>query len=313
MDPNAPVPQGDNTNLIPPPLEETPSFVPPPASEPQAPEAVQTPPEPIMPTTPSFGQPPPAEVPQTPTAEPVMPPSPVDQPPPPAPVAPVPPEVSGSKSSPIFAIALTVLLIAIIGLGGYFLYTKYLGGSANKQATNETATIAPVVPIATPDPTADWKTYTNTKMGIEFKYPNTWSLLNDSHVSSAPSFDTGVKSQTKKGDGDENLINYTFEFQKDSLENYKTWKLYDTTKNLGLENISGISFEKYILADMYYSLDYIYEASDNGIYRFTVFPYEQNNMPTKLTETVNMVLSTFSFVEATPSSSPTSSPSATKL
>ncbi|MEI6477642.1 MAG: hypothetical protein WCO52_01520 [bacterium] len=40
-----------------------------------------------------------------------------------------------------------------------------------------TATPTPTAtPTATPDPTANWKVYTNTKMGFSFKYPTDWKV-----------------------------------------------------------------------------------------------------------------------------------------
>lgn len=150
MDPNAPVPQGDDTNQVPPSLEERQDIIPPPVNQTQEPQNVQTPPaEPLVPTQP-FVQPPSPEAVQEPMPESITPQPPVDQPPPSASSKnPVPPEV-GSKSSPIFTIALVLLLVAIVGLGGYFLYTKYLG-NLTKETPVETSTIAPFIPTIVPE------------------------------------------------------------------------------------------------------------------------------------------------------------------
>lgn len=164
MDPKAPAPQGDNSNFVPPPLEETPSVIPPPVVPPEGSQVMQTPPMETIPQQP---------------IEPVNTAPVVDQPPV-APVPPIntpPPEIPTQKSSPIFAIALTVLLVAIIGLAGYFLYTKYLGGTGNKEAVNTVVTPVPVVATPTPDPTANWEKYINTALGFSIKYPSSWRLV----------------------------------------------------------------------------------------------------------------------------------------
>lgn len=63
----------------------------------------------------------------------------------------------------ILPIIIAVVIIAILGAGGYFAYRQYF---LSKPA--ETG------------PTAGWKTYTNTEYGFEFQYPKNWNLtLND--------------------------------------------------------------------------------------------------------------------------------------
>lgn len=45
-------------------------------------------------------------------------------------------------------------------------------------------TVYVTVSVATPDQTADWKTYTNTKLGFELKYPSTFTIdkeMNDQY------------------------------------------------------------------------------------------------------------------------------------
>lgn len=222
MDPNAPVPQGDNTNLVPPPLEETPVVFPHVESTPA------TPPQPVAPTTPE----------QAPT--PVVPNQPLDQPPTPpvTPPNPIPPETGEKKGSPIFTIALTVLLIAIIALAGYFLYTKYLGGAGNKEAVNTAVTPVPVVATPTPDPTDDWKTYTSGTSQISFKYPLNLTELPETEarvsgpITGSPTFKTTF--------GDKNTILPNTDAPFDGFSIYE----------INTSKISSFSFSSYLDAEL---------------------------------------------------------------
>jgi len=65
-----------------------------------------------------------------------------------------------------FTPILIVLIIAILGVAGYFSYKIYK--SPIQPATQPTTSL---VPSATPDITANWKTYTNNQYGFELKYP----------------------------------------------------------------------------------------------------------------------------------------------
>lgn len=62
-----------------------------------------------------------------------------------------------------------VVLLLLLGTGAYAGIWYW----QNQQVTQE------VVPTFTPrvDATADWKTYTNTKYGFEFKYPGDWEMV----------------------------------------------------------------------------------------------------------------------------------------
>jgi hypothetical protein len=71
---------------------------------------------------------------------------------------------------------LSVAIFILLALGAIaFLYYQ------NQQLKNMLAnyqpqTTSPPIPVATADPTADWKTYTNTAYNYSFKYPNNWNL-----------------------------------------------------------------------------------------------------------------------------------------
>ena len=106
--------------------------------------------EPNLPTQPT-PTPPVVEQPPVPT-QPVLPP--VPQP------TPVPP-----KKPNFLLIALAAIVTAILFISGILAYQKFF-------STKPPAVVSPTPsPVATIDPTADWKTYTNSKFGFELKYP----------------------------------------------------------------------------------------------------------------------------------------------
>ncbi|EKD64754.1 MAG: hypothetical protein ACD_50C00309G0005 [uncultured bacterium] len=79
---------------------------------------------------------------------------------------------SSPHSSKTFIILIVVILIAAVGMGGYF-----LGANQNQVVQPPTQPIVPATQFSpTPvDETANWKTYTNTKVGFRIKYPSRYS------------------------------------------------------------------------------------------------------------------------------------------
>lgn len=75
----------------------------------------------------------------------------------------------------LLLLLLAVIIFSIIGAGSF-----YLGKISNKQNLTANPTITSITqapPSPTPDPTANWKTYSN--FGIAFKYPSEWLLTKD--------------------------------------------------------------------------------------------------------------------------------------
>jgi len=74
-----------------------------------------------------------------------------------------------SSHSRIFIIVLGVVILVVIGIGSYLLGTR----KNQTVVQNQQITTSPTVtqPSPTPNPTANWKTYTSTKYGFGIKYP----------------------------------------------------------------------------------------------------------------------------------------------
>ncbi|MDP3973913.1 MAG: hypothetical protein Q8P92_03710 [Candidatus Daviesbacteria bacterium] len=72
--------------------------------------------------------------------------------------------ISNQKGNFLLIIGLVVLVL-VVGAGGYFLYQKQV----NKPVT--TPQTSQVTPSPIPDETANWKTYSNSSLGFSFSYP----------------------------------------------------------------------------------------------------------------------------------------------
>lgn len=81
---------------------------------------------------------------------------------------PTAPQTPKSPRFPLFLALLSFLLLL------FSLYLSY----RNMQLTKQIAELSKPTPSPTPtittDPTADWKTYTNTQYGFSFQYPSHW-------------------------------------------------------------------------------------------------------------------------------------------
>ena len=78
-------------------------------------------------------------------------------------------------------ILLLILVIAVIGFGGYWVYSRNKTSSNNSPttATNTTpsTTNSPTSNTKTIDPYSGWKTYCDASTGSCFRYPSDWGVL----------------------------------------------------------------------------------------------------------------------------------------
>ncbi len=83
---------------------------------------------------------------------------------------------SSSKKKWILISAVLLLLIVVSFGGAYFLSNKMKSTSVSKAGNNSLNGNATQTtkPTPTPDPTANWRTYTNTKYGYSIQYPENW-------------------------------------------------------------------------------------------------------------------------------------------
>jgi hypothetical protein len=154
-------------------------------------------------------------------------------------------------------------------------------------------------PVATADPTADWKTYSHKQLSFTIKYPPEWAIKEDPKF---VEFDTNMPSDKKLMDSDKN-VNYIFQVSIDPQTNFDEWTKYTSTTKLESQTVGGQVFERYIAADLYYSLNLILKYNGKN-FRFMAYPYEASVFPKSLNDDIDQILSTFKVITATSSASP---------
>lgn len=76
--------------------------------------------------------------------------------------------------SKLFCLSAGLVVLVIVAV------TSFLFGRASVRSLSvDQISPTPTTAIPTPDPTADWKTYTNSKYQYSFKYPNDWLLFTE--------------------------------------------------------------------------------------------------------------------------------------
>ena len=226
------------------------------------------------------------------------------------PAVPIPPELP-KQSLFLVKLAQVLLGVSILAIIAYFVGTFV---TAKKVTLTPTPSVLPS-PVATIDPMADWKTYTNARLAFSFQYPNDLLI-----TSQGPDQNTNtvffVSSEAEKVKV-ENCIKqiecYSYPFRimvnntkKDanlSLENYLIKIGYsqgDDTQEVFVDGMRGlkINFEGVGSgSNIFISLgsESVVHINTNAIQE------EQANL-----KTLNQILSTFKFLEAgaTPSATP---------
>lgn len=94
------------------------------------------------------------------------------------------------KQNP-FLFVLVVLVIVLLGSTGYLAFQNV---KLQKEIAGMKVTTHPSTPTTTSDPTAGWKTYTNSQFNISFKYPNDQDINEIDNVQNAGQFVVNMKS-----------------------------------------------------------------------------------------------------------------------
>jgi len=88
-------------------------------------------------------------------------------------------------------IVIILLALVLVAAGAYYFGTK------NKSVQAPTASVQPSAnPVATADPTVNWKTYTNKKYGYKFQYPENWAI--SEKLVSDPDPKTGIAKHQQR-------------------------------------------------------------------------------------------------------------------
>lgn len=208
----------------------------------------------------------------------------MDEETPEVPVAPVP-QLPKKDNHWITILAMALFVLTALGSTA-FLY--YQNQQLKAMLASYQAQASPT-PIATPDPTANWKTYEDKKYGYEFKYPETWYtgasgdgsiLLNDTL------FDPKSISEP-----DQVKIVFEVITKKELIDAYTKMVVVSEKQTASGETFKfvGNTSTKPVFAQIL--------GSDGNLYRFSI--------PTPVYMNIfNQILSTFQLLNSTPSASP---------
>ncbi len=187
------------------------------------------------------------------------------------------------KMNDIVVMSLSVLLLISVFIAGFFAYKTQ---SLVKEITKLKSIPTPIATVTpSPDPTANWKTYKNNDYGFTFKYPNT-TKVDEEYLSDSVSKFTKNKRP---------LMLYVRDLSNKSLI-YIDPELPLTTgivkergtKILGLTNVD---YEKYE------NTTHFSNFGNKNLPLFSIDTYTSN-------QEIDMILSTFKFIEPEASSEP---------
>lgn len=202
------------------------------------------------------------------------------------------------KKFSILTLAVVILIITVLVLAGYILWPKYF----NKVTPVQTPTpIAVATPTTTPDPTADWKIYSD--QFINFRYPSEWTVSDSEVRSGLNTFHYLIDINNPKQEGPQPAtisVSYWDNNQALDIPTFqKTVKgkpIYSSSYiDINLAGLSGYYTEdgpcEPVLCKSYTL------AKDKKIFIIDLFEPDATNYK----QTVNQILSTFKFIEASPS------------
>ena len=76
-----------------------------------------------------------------------------------------------------FALTIVLTALAVLGLvGGMFYWRRQPNQPIIREPLPTAAAQGVTAPESQPDPTANWKTYTDADFGVSFRYPTTWTF-----------------------------------------------------------------------------------------------------------------------------------------
>jgi hypothetical protein len=221
----------------------------------------------------------------------------------------------------ISILAMAIFVVLSLGVVA-FLYYQNQALKSMLASLQTPVPVASPTPTATADPTVGWKTYTNPKNTYTFEYPS--GLSADTQAAGTgfesirytfigPTQAASGKTQTELTDGysftvvnlgkasnastAENIAQQQLASSKESCPAIATFGQVMPTK---IDNLPAYG---YVVVDCITDLESYFVLFNNSTYEIT----QQHVGNAEYKNTLDQILSTFKFIEATPSVSPISS------
>ncbi len=242
------------------------------------------------------------------------------------PTEPITPSIPVQSKNNWLILVIFLVVGILVGIGGLLVYQKYF-------AVKPIAVASPT-PVVTADPTADWKTYTNTKYNYSFKYPENYSVGQNGFGSDTPEIESHIVAYNSDSQDstlepriavsitDKTLESLTTQAQR-HFNKVSTYKLPANSNKEQLSEIAKSEIEDNQVIEKFtetvflgtkaytYTIkgNYVEDGSAESLYPLMEYKYlwfENENNIFQITlsniDAINQILSTFKFGSTTTSS-----------
>jgi len=224
----------------------------------------------------------------------------------PTPVTIPPVVIEQPKTNSFLTILLSVLLLLSVLIAGFFAYqTQKLVKELTMLKTEEKVAVATTEPTTEPVATnsavidmTNWKTYTNTKFGFNFKYPLEWYVLssNVSFVllsSQSQITDTSISLSvsTKNVTANDTIDSYFDQMLKSDGEIANTEAMKTSKSSILIDNNKAIRYDS-IPKSLGYIENNVILISKGKLFRLTI---SNNQISDETFNIFDYILSTFKF------------------
>ena len=222
---------------------------------------------------------------------------------------PVPEEIKKGSGGSLIKVGVVLLILALLAVGAY-MFGNFI---TNKKVTSTPSPVSSQVLVETPTPTpdliTDWKTYINSVHNITFKYPQSWDITEkEGQKEGEKVYNTQViltKDNAKIqmyfnldgiGGLGQTYQGQPFNLDGNSLFRFVKTNIYDNTQVVGISTSLTNTLGVFEVAGKTYSITLTYPVNDS-----------QSETGDSLEKEFDQILSTFEFIEATSSTSPSPS------
>lgn len=203
---------------------------------------------------------------------------------------------SRPKSNNFLVWLLSILLFVSLSITAFFAFQTQKLVKELTVLKNTPTPVATIEPVATADPTASWKTYTNNQFNFSFNYPDMLKLDNfhDGNILNSRTILFGFEFR----DSATELAKYPFTIYKNNNLSIDAW-VKDNLNGFVPENVIFVEKNK-INNNEVYLYQYTIPDPMNTVAKMIIFKNQSrifilSNVLEKDETLVNQILSTFKF------------------